>query len=71
MFIFLVTGVNSIPNWEHIVFTACHNITSDIGGKKRLNGWIDGSWKKLISSFLNQMQMNHVDSTVNAVNEKE
>ncbi|BFZ17393.1 hypothetical protein BsWGS_20432 [Bradybaena similaris] len=61
-----ITGVNSIPNWEHVVFTACHNIALDIGGKKRLNGWIDGSWKKLISSFLDQMQMNHVDSTVNA-----
>ncbi|CAG5129750.1 unnamed protein product [Candidula unifasciata] len=57
-----ITGANKAPHWEHVVFTACHNSFSEIGQKRRLSGWTDGSWRELISTFLKQLQINNVES---------
>ncbi|XP_059149308.1 uncharacterized protein LOC131936377 [Physella acuta] len=46
-----ITGAEECPTWEHVVFTACHNVGSSIGNLKRLENWTDGSWKKLIRDF--------------------
>ncbi|XP_045213626.2 5'(3')-deoxyribonucleotidase, cytosolic type-like [Mercenaria mercenaria] len=46
-----ISGANFSPSWEHVVFTACHNVTADIRGKRRLENWSDGSWRDLIDDF--------------------
>ncbi|XP_005102318.1 5'(3')-deoxyribonucleotidase, cytosolic type isoform X1 [Aplysia californica] len=43
-----IKGAIRKPIWEHVVFTACHNVHSDIRGKRRLDNWTDGSWRDLI-----------------------
>ncbi|KAH9502502.1 5'(3')-deoxyribonucleotidase, cytosolic type [Bulinus truncatus] len=43
-----IKGSEKHPTWDHVVFTACHNVRANIGSKKRLNNWIDGSWRKII-----------------------
>ncbi|XP_060573932.1 5'(3')-deoxyribonucleotidase, cytosolic type-like isoform X1 [Ruditapes philippinarum] len=46
-----ISGANVSPSWEHVVFTSCHNRTTDIRGKRRLDNWTDGSWRDLIDDF--------------------
>lgn len=44
-------GAISNPSWEHVVFTSCHNVRTDLRGKRRLENWTDGSWRDLIEDF--------------------
>lgn len=46
-----ISGAVQTPSWEHVVFTACHNVRADIRGKRRLENWTDGTWQDLIEEF--------------------
>ncbi|ESO89009.1 hypothetical protein LOTGIDRAFT_209952 [Lottia gigantea] len=46
-----IKGSCKSPIWEHIVFNACHNLTSEVDGKRRLNNWTDGKWRDIIEDF--------------------
>ena len=51
MQLFYLLGLNLYPMWEHIVFSACHNVKTDLKGKRRLDNWTDGSWRDIIEDF--------------------
>lgn len=46
-----IKGAVERPIWEQIVFTACHNLHSNLKGKKRLGNWTDGTWRELILDY--------------------
>ena len=46
-----LAGVNKYPSWDQVVFTACHNRTADIRGKRRLENWTNGTWRDLIEEY--------------------
>ncbi|KAK3588973.1 hypothetical protein CHS0354_043142 [Potamilus streckersoni] len=46
-----ITGAIERPSWEHVVFSANHNMKTDIGKRRRLDNWTNGDWKELIEDF--------------------
>lgn len=45
-----ITGAESHPSWEHILFTSCHNYHLQLQPpRRRLHSWAD-DWKAILDS---------------------